>query len=107
MWRLRRTRPSQWSAADDAPTSGHERDILPRAAGIRDEDVGFRTRRIFRRERRRYGLIPLSVRIRAHDPGLLNLCEQMNRHTSVSGAIALRLKELAQLKVAVMVGCPF
>jgi hypothetical protein len=104
---LRWLRWTKSSVANDSRESDHLSDVSPRALGIRDEAAGLRTKLILRRVRQRYGLVPLSVRIRAHDPTLLALCEQMNCHTAAPGVIAPQLRELAQLKVAVMVGCPF
>jgi len=49
----------------------------------------------------------LSARIRANDPKLLALAELMSRYMSAPGTLAPKLKELVQLKVAAMVGCPF
>lgn len=78
-----------------------------RAKGVQDDEAGFRIRRIFRRVKRRFGHIPLSTRIRAHDPNLLDLSERMSRHTAAIGHVPAKLKELVQLKVAALVGCPF
>jgi len=81
---------------------------VSRTEGVQDHEAGFRIRRIFKRIKHRYGSVPLSARIRALDFELLQLSEKMNAHTARSGGgIAPKLKELAQLKVAVMVGCPF
>jgi hypothetical protein len=78
-----------------------------RTTGVQDEQAGFWTKLIFRRAKRRYGHIPLSTRIRAFDLQLLRLCERMNTYTLTDGVASARLKELVQLKVAAMVGCPF
>lgn len=78
-----------------------------RTTGVQDQQAGFWTRLIFRRAKRRYGHIPLSTRIRAFDPQLLRLCERMNTYTVIDGVASPKLKELVQLKVAAMVGCPF
>ncbi len=78
-----------------------------RSRGVQDKEAGFRTRLIFRRVKRRLGHVPLSTRIRARDFKLLELSERMSRYTAAPGAVSPKLKELAQLKVAVMVGCPF
>lgn len=78
-----------------------------RAKGIQDHEAGFRTKLIFRAVQRRYGHIPLSTRIRANDRKLLVLAEQMNKYTASPGAVSPKLKELVQLKVAALVGCPF
>jgi hypothetical protein len=82
------------------------REAVSRTNGVQDHEAGFFTRLIFWRAKRRYGHVPLSTRIRANDPELLALAALMGRHTSRPGVVALKLKELVQLKVAAMVGCP-
>jgi len=82
-------------------------DTVGRAKGVQDHEAGLRTRLIFWRVKRRYGHIPLSTRIRARDPKLLELAERMSRYTVAPGAVSPKLKELVQLKVAAMGGCPF
>lgn len=78
-----------------------------RAKGIQNQEAGLRTKLIFRSAKRRYGHVPVSTRIRANDPKLLALAEQMNKYTASPGAVSPKLKELVQLKVAALVGCPF
>jgi hypothetical protein len=82
------------------------REDVARTNGVQDHEAGFFTRLIFWRAKRRYGHVPSSTRIRANDSQLLALAELMSRHTSRPAVVALKLKELVQLKVAAMVGCP-
>lgn len=84
-----------------------ETPLSHRAEGVQDREAGFRTRLVFRRVRRLLGHVPLSTRIRAREPRLLALTEQMSYYTMAPGALSPKLKELALLKVAAMVGCPF
>ena len=86
---------------------GNEATVSSRIHGIQDEEAGLWTKFIFWLAKRRIGHIPLSTRIRAHDPKLLVLSERMSRYTASKGALSPKLKELVQLKVAIMVGCPF
>jgi hypothetical protein len=85
---------------------GNETTGSSRIHGIENEEAGFWTKFIFWLVKRRMGNIPLSTRIRAHDPRLLTLSEGMSKYTASKGALSSKLKELVQLKVAVMVGCP-
>ena len=80
---------------------------MARTEGVQDHEAGFRIKLIFRRVRRQLGHVPLSTRIRARDPELLKLSERMSRYTTAPGVVSPKLKELVQLKVAAMVGCPF
>ena len=80
---------------------------MSRMAGIQDNDAGLRTRWIFKQIKRRLGRIPVSARIRACDFALLRIWEEMSAHVANAGGVPANLKELAQVKVAAMVGCPF
>jgi hypothetical protein len=77
-----------------------------RTKGVQDHEAGLFAKLIFWRAKRRCGHVPLSTRIRANDSKLLALAELMSRYTSARGAVPPKLKELVQLKVAAMVGCP-
>lgn len=88
---------------DSAPDPGAD---LVRTKGVQDHEAGLFTKLVFWRAKRRYGHAPLSTRIRAKDPKLLAIAELMSRHTSARGIVPPKLKELVQLKVATMVGCP-
>jgi hypothetical protein len=83
------------------------RETQTRAQGVPENEAGILTKIMFWRARRRYGHLPLSTRIRAHDTWLLLLAEGMSKYTSTTRVVSPRLKELVQLKVAAMVGCPF
>ena len=78
-----------------------------RGAGVSDREANLRTRIIYWLAKRRLGRIPLGVRIRARDPKLLELSGRMDLHIAKAETVPAILKELAQIKVAVMVGCPF
>lgn len=80
---------------------------MNRTNGIQDNEAGVRIRRIFERIKQRLGRVPSSARIRAHDYQLLRISEEMSAHVAGDTAAAPKLKELAQVKVAAMVGCPF
>jgi len=78
-----------------------------RARGVQDHEAGLLTKLVFWRVKRRYGHVTLSARIRANEPKLLMLSERMSKYTAEHRGVSPRLKELVQLKVAAMVGCPF
>ena len=80
---------------------------MSRATGVQDNEAGLRTRFIYWLVKRRMGRIPIGVRIRARDPKLLELSGRMDLLVAAPGVVPVKLKELAQLKVAAMVGCPF
>lgn len=80
---------------------------MPRSQGVRDDQAGLVTRLIFRLTKRRLGHVPLGTRVRALVPKYLRRALRMDLYGISKGAIPMQLKELAQLKVALMVGCPF
>jgi hypothetical protein len=51
--------------------------------------------------------VPSGLRVRALDSKLFRHIVRMDLYAASQGAVPMRLKELAQLKVAMMVGCPF
>ena len=80
---------------------------MTRAIGVSDREAGLRTRFVFWLVKRRLGRLSLGVRIRARDPKLLEFAARMDMHTAASLTVPAKLKELAQIKVAILVGCPF
>jgi hypothetical protein len=78
-----------------------------RAQGVSDREAGLKTRFIFWLVKRKLHRVPHGVRIRAHDPKLLELSGKMDLHVARAQTVPLKLKELAQIKVAALVGCPF
>lgn len=80
---------------------------MNRATGVQDGEAGLRTKLVYWLVKRRLGRVPLGMRIRARDPRLLVLAGKMDLYVASRGTVPTKLKELAQLKVAVMVGCPF
>ncbi len=78
-----------------------------RGVGVSDREAPLRTRLIYWFVKRRLKRIPLGVRIRARDPKLLARSVKMDLLIASAVTVPSKLKELAQLKVAMMVGCPF
>jgi len=78
-----------------------------RSQGIPDNKAGLLTRIIFWLAKRRLGRIPLGMRIRALDPKFFKHAIRMDLYGASHGTVSTHLKELAQLKTALMVGCPF
>ena len=87
--------------------SEDRREDLARTKGVEDHKAGLFTKLIFWRTKRLYGHVLISTRIRAHDPKLLALADLMGKYTASPGVLSPKLKELVQVKVAAMVGCPF
>jgi len=100
-------KPSKFQTNSTEPPPAGKGSGAGRARGVQDHEAGPGVKVIFRRTKRRYGHVTLPARLRARDPKLLALCEQMSLHTAAPGRISAKLKELVQLKVAAMVGCSF
>lgn len=80
---------------------------MSRITGVPAEGAGLRVRFIYWLLRRRFGRISSGAKIRAHDPQLLQLAMRMDGYVASPGSVSVKLKELAQIKVAMVVGCPF
>jgi hypothetical protein len=78
-----------------------------RSQGIADNQASPVTRLFFYFVKRRLGRIPLGVRIRAFVPKYLRKAAGLDIYCASPGLVSMHLKELAQLKTALMVGCPF
>jgi hypothetical protein len=78
-----------------------------RSQGVQDNQASLLTRFIFWLAKRRIHRIPLGLRIRAFDPKFLRNAARMDMYGASKGLVSMHLKELAQLKTALMIGCPF
>jgi len=74
--------------------------------GVPDREANWITRLIFRGIRRRAGELSNTWRIAAHRPGLLLGWALHELSYERTQGVDRRLRTLAQLKVAVMIGCP-
>lgn len=80
---------------------------MSRFEGVQDNEAGLLTRLLFWLAKRALGRVPRGMRVRAFDPKYLRRAVRMDLYAASRGSVSMRLKELAQLKVALMVGCPF
>jgi hypothetical protein len=80
---------------------------MSRSQGVQDNEAGLLTRIIFWLAKRALGRVPRGMRVRAFDPKYLRRAARMDLYAASRGTVPVSLKELAQLKVALMVGCPF
>jgi len=71
------------------------------------QDPGLAARILFFFAKRALGRVPLGMRIRAFDPKYLRHATRLDLYSAAKGTVPMHLKELAQLKTAVMGGCPF
>ena len=68
---------------------------------------GIFTRIVYAMTRRKVGRVVMPVQLVAHRPKLLWGYGQMEQSFAASHLVGAELKDLAQLRVATLVGCPF
>ena len=86
---------------------------MPRINGVEPHEAGFFTRIIYWLVRRNVGAIAGQprlvepVKITAHHPRLLWAYGQMERGQAAAATVPAKLKTLASIKAAMLIGCPF
>lgn len=80
---------------------------MSRIPGIDSRSAGWRVRFLFWLVKRKIGVITPGTRIRAHWPQWLERSGMLDSLLAAHGALPDSLKELAQLKAAALIGCPF
>lgn len=79
---------------------------MARMDGVPEERADFVARFLFRAIRKQVGKVGDTWKIVAHAPGLLRGWAAMEWFLDRASGVDSKLKRLAQLKVALMVGCP-
>jgi hypothetical protein len=80
---------------------------MPRMQGVEPKQAPWHVRLIYWLMKRRLGQVPEGTKILAYDPRLLRQYTRMNIYSESEGALPKRLRRLAMLKTAMLVGCPF
>ena len=80
---------------------------MARIRGVEANEAGFFTRFLYWMTRRKIGRVIVPSKITAHLPRLLFASGQMEMTQLALDTVDVKLKELAQIKAATMVGCPF
>ena len=70
-------------------------------------EAGWIARLVYRALKKRVGLVPKSKTLAAYDTAGLLASTWMDAVCAPAKLIPVTLKELAQLKVAMLAGCPF
>lgn len=79
---------------------------MDRVKGVSAAEAGWLTRILYRVLRKRVGRVPKGKTLAAHHTPTLLASTWMDAVCAPSRTVSLLLKELAQLKVAMLVGCP-
>jgi len=80
---------------------------VTRIVGVPEKDAGLLRRFAYRFSRRRFGKVPEPVRATAHHRKVLLGMGAMELALNRSDLVDARLKKLAEMKVALVVGCEF
>ena len=81
---------------------------MERVKGVQDRKTGWITRLVFRAMRKSsLGGVPPAKRLLAHHTPTLLAAVGLDTICASAKTVSPALKELVQIKVAVMVGCPY
>ena len=80
---------------------------MQRIRPVAPEETGFFTRFVYWITKRKYGRVLAPVQVTAHHPRLLRAMGEMEMGQAAARSVDRKLKALASIKVAVLIGCPF
>ncbi len=80
---------------------------MARIRGIEANEAGLVTRFLYWMTKRKVGRVILPFRITAHQPRLLRSVGQMEMGQAALSTVEPKLKALAGIKTALLIGCPF
>lgn len=80
---------------------------MPRIPAVERSQAGFLTRFVYWMTKRKVGRVILPVKVTAHQPRLLRGMGGMEEAQAAVHSIPETLKELASIKAAMLIGCPF
>jgi hypothetical protein len=80
---------------------------MPRIEGVQEGEGGLFVRLAYFMTRRRLGRVVAPIKIATHHPRLLRATAHMELGQEAARSIAPQLKALVQVKVAMLIGCPF
>jgi hypothetical protein len=80
---------------------------VERAIGVSGPQAGWITKLLYRALKKRIGRVPKSKTLAAHHTPTLLASTWMDSVCASARTVSGALKELVQLKVAALVGCPF
>jgi hypothetical protein len=80
---------------------------VARMDGVEPKKAPWSVRLIYWFAKRNMGHVPEGMKRLAYDPRLLRQFARMTMYSEKKGEAPARLKRLAMLKTAMLVGCPF
>jgi len=80
---------------------------MARIRGVEAKEAGLVTRFLYWMTKRKVGRVIVPFKVTAHQPRLLTALGQMEMGQQAVKAVDAKLKTLAGIKAATLVGCPF
>ena len=80
---------------------------MSRIAGVENSSASLFTRFVYWMTRRKLGRVVIPVKVHAHVPRLLRAVGEMEMGQAAVHTVDSALKELAAIKTATLIGCPF
>lgn len=80
---------------------------MARIEGLSSKKAGILAKIVYWLCKRRVGRVIEPIRINAHHPRLLRAMAHMELGQEAAKSVPTQLRTLAQVKVAMMIGCPF
>ena len=80
---------------------------MARIRGVEAGEANPLTRFLYWMTKRKLGRVIEAVKITAHQPRLVLASGQMEMGQQAVHSVDMKLKALAEIKAAVMIGCPF
>ena len=80
---------------------------MARIEGVPADGAGPVVKEAFQRVEKAFGSVPEPMRVTAHSEAILQASMGFERYLARAGRVDAKLKSLASLKAAALVGCPF
>lgn len=80
---------------------------MARLDGVDNKNASWVARLIYFATKRKLGRVITPIKITAHHPRLLRAVAHMELGQEAARTVNPQIKMLAQIKVAMMIGCPF
>ena len=80
---------------------------MDRVSGVGQSQANWIVKQVYRALKKRIGLVPKAKTLAAHHTPTLLASTWMDSVCASARTVPPLLKELAQLKVAALIGCPF
>lgn len=80
---------------------------MARIAGVPPKKANLEARAVYWMAKRRLGKVPEPITVTAHHPWILRGCGAFELALERCRRVEAKLKALASIKVATLIGCPF